>query len=343
MKPKVSIIVPVYNCEKYLSEALESLLNQSMQEIEIIVVNDGSTDNSSHIANKYKDIDNRVKIINQDNQGVSSARNNGLQIAGGDYIGFIDGDDYIEIDYYEKLYNVAIKNNCDIVMCDWKSVLNGRENRLNLPFKKNKILDKRYIEKNIYPYFIENDSLNSVCNKIFSNKLIKENKIIFPIGVQLGEDGAFNVRAITYSDNIYYLDYCGYYYREVEGSATRNVIKKDYFKRALEVYNNKLNEYEKWPIKEEEIQRLKAIKFLNTVISLTYIYFVPNESNKLKDRYKYIKNMINSEEVCTAINKYYNEISDNRGRYEKKIIDSIKNKNIFGIYALTLYSRLRNR
>lgn len=343
MDIKVSVIIPVYNCEKYIGECIESLVSQTLKECEFIFVNDGSSDKSKEIIEGYAKNDSRIKIINQKNGGVSVARNTGLKSAVGEYIGFVDGDDYIECDYYEKLYDVAIENDCDVVMCDWKSELKGNENRLSLPFIRNKVLDKRYIERIIYPFIIESDSLNSVCNKIFNNKMIKENKVIFPVGVELGEDGAFNVSAITYARNVYYLDLCGYYYREVEGSATRNVIKKDYFKRALNVYKNRVKEYEEWPIEEEKIERLKAIKFLNVVIGLTYIYFVPNENNKLNDRYKYIKKMINNEEVSNAINKYYEEISHGKGRYERGIINSIKNKNTFGIYVLTLYSRLRNK
>lgn len=342
MSVKVSVIIPVYNCEKYIGECIESLINQTLKECEFIFVNDGSSDKSKEIIEGYAKGDNRIKLINQKNSGVSVARNTGLENAVGEYIGFVDGDDYIDVDYYENLYNAAKSNLCEIVICDWKSEVNGVENKLNLPFERNKVLNKRYIEDKIYPFFIKEDSLNSVCNKIFNNNLIKKNNIMFPVGVELGEDGFFNVVATTYADKVYYLDSSGYYYREVEGSATRNVIKKDYFKRALSVYKNKPKEYEKWPIKEEEIERLKTIKFLNTVIALTYIYFVPNDRNKLKDRYRYIKNMINNQEVCDAINKYYNEISYNKGRYEKKIIDNMKKRNTFRIYVLTLYSRLRN-
>ena len=116
MKPKVSIIVPIYNCEKYLDEAIQSLLNQSIKECEFILVNDGSTDNSLNIANEYKKLDSRIKIINQVNQGVSVARNTGIEASQGEYIGFIDGDDWIEFDMYKTLYDIATKNNLDLII-----------------------------------------------------------------------------------------------------------------------------------------------------------------------------------------------------------------------------------
>lgn len=343
MSVKVSVIIPVYNCEKYIGECIESLINQTLKECEFIFVNDGSIDKSKEIIKGYAKGDSRIKLINQKNSGVSVARNVGLKNAVGEYIGFVDGDDYIEADYYEKLYNTAVKNCCDIVMCDWKSELNGNQNRLKLPFERNKILSKRYIEKNIYPFFIESNMLNSVWNKLFNSKLIIKYNVKFPVGTKLGEDGIFNLGAFTYANNSYYLNYCGYCYREVLGSATRNGINSDYFNRTLIEYKTNYKEYEKWPIKMEEIQRLKSKRLLNDVISLTYYYFIPNKSNTFIDRYSYIKKMINNEEVCRAIKKYYKEIIQDKGRYEKKIIDNIKNKNTFGIYILTLYSRLRNR
>lgn len=342
MDVKVSVIIPVYNCEKYLGDCIESLINQTLQECEFIFVNDGSKDKSEEIIKKYADKDERIILINQKNSGVSVARNVGIKKAVGEYIGFVDADDYVESDYYEKLYNTVKNNNCSIVICDWKSQLNGKESEFILPFTKNKVMNKKDIEDKIYPFFIKEDSLNSVWNKLYESSILNNNKIEFPIGLDLGEDGLFNVRAFTYCNRCFFMDYSGYFYREVDGSATRNVIKKDYFKRALNVYESNLKEYDKWSIKKDEIEKLKAIKFLNVVIGLTYIYFVPNENNKLKDRYLYVKNMINNEEVSRNINIYYEEIIKNKGGYEKKIIDFIKGKNTLGIYLLTLYSRIRN-
>lgn len=339
MSVKVSVIIPVYNCEKYIRECIESLINQTLKECEFIFVNDGSIDKSKEIIEEYASKDIRIKLINQKNGGVSVARNTGLENAVGEYIGFVDGDDYIDIDYYENLYNTAVKNSCDIVMCDWKS----QTNYLSLPFEKDRILNKKYIEENIYPYFIQYEGMNSVWNKIFRTRLIKQNKIEFPKGVKLGEDAIFNIKAFTYLNNCFYLSYSGYFYREVEGSATKDIIKNDYFKAALNTYKNIPDEYKDWAIKPEEIERLKAIKFLNTVISLTYIYFVPNKNNTLKDRYKYVKDMIKNEQVLLLFNRYYKDISINRGRYERKLIENIKKTNILNIYLLTLYSRLRNR
>jgi glycosyltransferase involved in cell wall biosynthesis len=108
--PKVSIVIPVYNVEKYLRQCLDSVVNQTLKDIEIICVNDGSTDNSLQILEEYANKDDRIKIINKDNGGLSSARNAGLEIATGVYIGFVDSDDYIEIETYNEAYKLTSNN-----------------------------------------------------------------------------------------------------------------------------------------------------------------------------------------------------------------------------------------
>ena len=119
MKPKISIIVPVYNVEKYLRRCLDSLLTQSLTEIEIIAINDGSTDSSLNILSNYREMDNRLKIIDQPNGGVSSARNAGIDAVKGDYIGFVDPDDWVDEQMYETMYQAVKTENTDILMCSY--------------------------------------------------------------------------------------------------------------------------------------------------------------------------------------------------------------------------------
>ena len=120
MNPQISVIVPIYNVEKYLAKCIDSIINQTLTNIEIILVNDGSTDNSRKIIDKYDKKDSRIKVIHKKNGGQGSARNAGLDIAKGEYIGFVDSDDWIDSNMYENLYNAAISNNADIVVCNRK-------------------------------------------------------------------------------------------------------------------------------------------------------------------------------------------------------------------------------
>ena len=112
-KIDVSIIIPIYNCEKYLKECIESILMQTLKKIEVILIDDGSTDNSLKICKLFQSKDPRIKVIHQENVGVSKARENGLKIATGKYISFIDADDYIKEDFLEKLYNEIRENKTD--------------------------------------------------------------------------------------------------------------------------------------------------------------------------------------------------------------------------------------
>ena len=113
---KVSVIVPVFNTEKYLEKCLNSLINQTLQDIEIICINDGSTDKSADIIKKFANKDSRFKLINHEPNKQGAARNTGMKIAKGEYIGFVDSDDWVDLEYYEKLYNAAKRHNFDIAL-----------------------------------------------------------------------------------------------------------------------------------------------------------------------------------------------------------------------------------
>lgn len=343
MKPKVSIIVPIYNCEKYLDEAIQSLLEQSIRECEFILVNDGSTDNSLNIANEYVKLDSRIKIINQVNQGVSVARNTGIEAAQGKYIGFIDGDDWIEVDMYKTLYDIANKNDLDLVISDFEQELDGKKIINKLDITVNSIVNKEDIINNILPQFLQHENLNTVCNKLFKREVIQRFNIRFPKGVALGEDGFFNINYFSNAESLMYINYCGYHYREVEGSATRNIFEKDYFNRALEVYNEEIPSIYYMYFKDEYLKELKSIKFISNVISYTHIYFKPKDNISFTQRYKYVKKMISNESVNNVIKRYWSILYSDKSKYEKLLIRLIKNKLTVGIYILTSYSRLRCR
>jgi len=131
MNPKISIIVPVYKVEQYIHKCIDSILNQTLNDFELILVNDGSPDQCGQICDEYAKCDSRIKVIHKENGGQASARNMGLDIATGEYIGFVDSDDWIEPDMYEILYNECIINECEIISCSsiihckTKTVING--------------------------------------------------------------------------------------------------------------------------------------------------------------------------------------------------------------------------
>lgn len=340
--PKISVIIPVYNVEKYLEQCINSLLNQTLKDCEFIFVNDGSRDNSKEIIEKYKALDDRIILINQENQGVSIARNNGLNVAKGEYVGFVDADDYIKPDMYETLYNATIEENYDVVLSNWKHEISGKFITKDYKFPKNTLLDKTFINDIILPYFLEEENLNTVCNKLYKNSIVKENKIQFPERVALGEDGVFNMRIFCRAESLKYIDYAGYYYREVDGSATRNILNKDYFKRALEVYKTDLKTICDINIDLKKEYKLKSIKLINSVMSYIYIYFTSQDLN-LRYKYRYVNNMIKNKDVQSALDIYITERYGKLSRYEKFIVNMIRRESTIGLYLASTYSKFRNK
>lgn len=233
--PYISIIVPVYNVEKYLRKCLDSITNQTKKEIEIIFVNDGSTDNSLKILEEYEKADNRIKIISQKNQGLGAARNTGLKAAytsNSKYIYFIDSDDYISYDYLEKMYNIAEKTNADIVVND--NIMKFYDN--NKKEMSNEILKK--VENGIYN--IDADFIQSMCpnvwSKLYKKELILKNNIIFPTGL-IHEDLCFNYKLLPYLTKAVQYNTSNYFYRQREGSLT-NQKKKIYSFDSIKIFQN---------------------------------------------------------------------------------------------------------
>ena len=207
----LSIIIPVYNSEKYLEECLTSVVNQSLKDFEIICVNDGSTDNSLKILEKFGAQDSRIRIINQQNQGQGYARNAGLEAAAGDYVGFIDSDDYISPDFYEKLYKYI----GDIILSTKrKYLIDGK-----LKTKDFKAKDKNsLIMKNCNIY-----------NKIYSKEFLLNNNIKFYGKTNPAEDNYFSVKAILKAESIKIINGGTYFYRVVEGSTIHKTFSRDGF------------------------------------------------------------------------------------------------------------------
>lgn len=211
-KTVVSVIVPVYNVEKYVSKCLDSLINQTLRNIEIICINDGSTDNSLKILEEYAQKDSRIIVINQENQGVGAARNRGLEIAKGDYLGFCDPDDWVDNDFFEKLYAASdnasidiVKGNSDIVYSNGK--VKHTEEQLRI---------SKEIENSPIPY---NSFCQSWFSAIYKNQLIKDYNINFP-NTKYWEDVAFLQKILFISNSFKLVSDTFYHYFKREGSLT---------------------------------------------------------------------------------------------------------------------------
>lgn len=216
---KLSIIIAAYNSEKYISKCLDSIVNQSIREKEIIIVNDGSTDQTREIIERYSKNYNFIHVINQDNSGQGVARNKALTMAKGKYITFVDSDDFISYDYsYEKLINECEENELDILIFKYNIIKNNKKISTS-NIGENKI----YSDDNIIRKFLTTDEIEGFCwNKIFNRKVIIEKNIKF-LEEQKFEDIPFVVEAILNAKNIKFFDEDIYNYILHDESTTGNI------------------------------------------------------------------------------------------------------------------------
>ena len=206
MSSKVSIIVPVYNVEKYIHQCVESLLLQTYQNIEVVLVNDGSPDRCPEILDKYAQKDKRIKVIHQKNKGASKARETGVQQSSGQFVCFVDPDDWIEQRMTEEMIHAAEKNNADIVICDWKTFENGEtEGQVHSqPLTNNMTMEQ------IRDAFLMDEYPNFMCNKLYKKELFKG--IDFP-GNMVFEDLFVNAEIFCSCRKVYYISKPFYCYR----------------------------------------------------------------------------------------------------------------------------------
>lgn len=221
--PKISVIVPVFNTEKYLSKCLLSILKQTEKQIEIIIVNDGSTDDSEKIISIFAKYDKRIVVINQEHKLQGAARNNGIKHAKGEYISFIDSDDWIDLDYFEKLYTAAEKYNSDIALATNVRTGNGRtKKRLNIV--KEEFLSDIQKKVDICRQWRE----GCPTNKIYRKDFLIKNNILFPEGVYC-EDKIFTVKTVFYSNGIATVpDVYYYYFRNPKSTVNKKIKAKKY-------------------------------------------------------------------------------------------------------------------
>lgn len=300
----VTIIIPVYNTEKYLEKCLNSVLEQSHKNLEIILINDGSTDNSLNICKEFQKLDNRIKIINQENNGVSVARNKGLDIASGEYIAFIDSDDFIEKNMIETMLNNIKKENADISEIDF-TLTNLRDYS-----KKKKLKFYEVSENNasIIKLFSGSKIENIVCSKLYKKSIIGD--IRFDEKLILGEDLYFNFKVLLKQHKIV-ID-------------TRN----SYYNYVI-VPTSKMNKKISW-------KHIEYINFLENIVNEVpkdLVNFA--EAKVIREKIKIFKKIIESNdfEYEEYRNKYIKEIK----KYSFfKCIKYLNVKSILLIYLMKI-------
>lgn len=252
---KISIIVPIYNVKEYLDECITSIIQQSMKELEIILVDDGSTDGSSAICDRYAKLDDRIKVIHKKNEGLVAARKSGLLVAKGEYIGYVDGDDFAESDMYEKMYNRIIKENADILAVgykrDWDGEICVSVNEIPSGVYSGEKLEQIYSRMLFNGCYFKFGIVPSVWSKLFRKELLKDIQMAIDDDIQMGEDVACTYPAFLCADKIVIDNSnCSYHYRYVPNSMTTTVDRR-YFERAAKLFKGLDVAFEK----EETLKR----------------------------------------------------------------------------------------
>lgn len=309
---KVSIIVPMYKVEKYLEKCIQSIINQTLKEIEIILVDDGSPDNSGLIADNYSKKDNRIKVIHKKNGGVSAARNDGLKLASGEYVIFCDADDWLNEECCKVLYKRAKEKNADIVIGD--VYMSYPEKNTHIKFYSNDftINDKHKIKKlvraDINRTYCENPPKEGVAfgyggpwNKLVKRSLLLDNDIKFDVRTKgVFDDILYTAYVLENAQVVSYISYPVYYYRQVDTSITNS-----YKEKMLEINALIFNSWEEFFKKYEENNEYQKPYYACVVRRMSEslkLYFLtpknPKSKNELqKEYYK----MIKTEPYKTAI------------------------------------------
>ncbi|MGU8897253.1 glycosyltransferase family 2 protein [Clostridium perfringens] len=304
MQPIVSVLIPVYNREKYISKALDSVINQTYSNLEIIIVDDFSNDKSKEILREYEKKDNRIKIIyKKQNKGVGEARNDLISNASGKYIVFCDSDDYIELNEVENLVKIMETKDVDLVIFRYRLI----KKKISLKPKKIYMPNGKYFINDIAKYHLKNPKTlfwGSLCNKCYKSSIIKKNNIKF---TQSLEDVIFNINYLKFCKSCYVLSDYFYNYNQTNISMTRT-LKENNITKKQEKINcfNKWNDFSYAYYKLNECYNNVELRKVDKINLNRYLYSIYLElkrycyKNDLKDVINQIKET--DQYICSTNN-----------------------------------------
>ena len=289
----VSVIIPIYNAEKYLEDCIKSILNQTYKNLQIILVNDGSKDNSISICEEYAKKDNRVEIINKKNGGVSSARNEGLKKAFGKYIQFLDSDDVLDFDYIEKMVYDLESSNADLIISKINIVT--RDKNRAVDFEDDNLFNKQDINK-LLSQRNSYGLISSPCNKIYKKELIKKH---FPLELHNGEDALFNFEYIKNCKLIKTTNKCKYNYNYNNSESATKKFRESRFDDDLYVYSEMKKFFVNYNVDMKICNRILLRNICSITKALTKSTQYKRSTKKLL-----LKNMIYDEQIRIATKLY---------------------------------------
>ena len=344
--PLVSIIVAVYNSEKYLKQCLDSLASQTYKNIEIIVVNDGSIDGSLLICESIAFKDKRVKVFSQKNSGQTKARKLGLKHAKGEYCLIFDSDDWLEKDTIARITDCAIKYNADVVSFDGYFNYDGHQTVVRQPVKSG-FYDKKRLRSELYPKMLYNGRFYyfgiyaAMWNKLFRRELLNKTLLNVADDVRIGEDGLTTFASLLSANRVYMMkDALLYHYRDNNPSLTRSYVKNQFSNalRLIAEYHALNNKY----YKEFDLSRQIDYYFLYNLKSIVIEEFYYRFKKPISSRYKYISEILAHEDVRKVLDKNYSDGMNNENMLIFKAMRSYNTPFVIGVCLFVAYKmRLR--
>lgn len=308
----ISVIIPVYNVEQYLEKCVESVLNQTFQDIELILVDDGSSDSSSEICDRYQVLYNRVHVIHQPNTGAGIARNRGLEIAEGKYITFVDSDDYLERDILEKLYNTATVEKSDCVISGSTMIYSNGSMGL-MPVVKGK---KMFVDEEIVEVLLDSisappkcklDSIygQSVCGKLFKRQIVEDNKIRFVSEREyLSEDTLFNIAFLKYARKVIAVPDVSYHYNCAHVGSLSKEYREDRFEMELVLAHAVEEQLKDILPFNKYILYLQRFFIMRVAFDITQEVLYHDHVSKRHPMYENIRRILNNEKLRNELNEY---------------------------------------
>ena len=335
MNPQVSVIVPVYNMENYLSNCINSILDQTFSDFELILVNDGSQDSSNEICNEFARKDNRIIVIHKKNEGVSSARNTGLNKAIGKYVCFVDSDDTVDNDYIEKMYQLAVDNNADLTICGLKMFSNGKQTDFG---SDNFGLYKIDNFKMLFLDLLKSSYLNFVFSKLYKSEMIK-NEVYFDQSIDIGEDTLFILKVLNKIQRVYISNDKPYNYYLHGTTTLTHKFRKNKYQILLSTHKKIEDVANKWNLNNPEHYQILIQRYFDFTIPCIMSINMSTHYLTINQKLQYI-NDIYTDKIYQSNFKYINKINL---RVSKKLEKIIKTKCSILLLLYLEISNLKNR
>lgn len=323
MTQLVTVIVPIYNSKDYLRKCVLSILNQTYSNIEVILVDDGSSDGSSKICDDFAKQDHRVKVIHIPNGGVSNARNLGVQHAEGAYIAFVDSDDYIDEEYLETLVRGIQKSNADLCVSalDPEYLGNSFEMQLTPDYEENLL------------FLLQNFLLFGPMVKLYRTDFIRKHQISFPKGISYGEDLLFNLDYLSVIDRICYINQCGYHYVTDNTESLSRKVRWNMFDNEMMLHQKLMDWLKEKYLWASPLQKYMADRVLDTSYNALMLLYRLDCAASVKESYAQIKRIVENPLLRDLL-----PLADATG-YAKWTVSGLEHRNAVLLTTLSMIKR----